>query len=52
LLLLVEEGYRSIRDERVQEARRRRAAIARTSGSLTGMYEPDYLERLRSDWIE
>jgi hypothetical protein len=25
-------------------------AIARTSGSLTGAFEPGYLERLREDW--
>ncbi len=52
LLLLVDEGYRCIRQERDQEAQRRRAAIERTSGSLTGMYEPDYLKRLRSEWAE
>jgi hypothetical protein len=52
LLLLVDEGYRCIRDERAQEAQRRRAAIARTSGSLTGIYDPDYRDRLRSEWAE
>jgi hypothetical protein len=52
LLLLVDEGYRCIRQERDRETQRRRVAIERTSGSLTGMYEPDYLERLRSEWAE
>jgi hypothetical protein len=31
-------------------AGRRREAIRRTSGALTGVFEPDYLERLRDDW--
>lgn len=29
---------------------RRRAAIARTAGSLPGVYEPGDLERLRDEW--
>lgn len=34
------------------EARRqrRRTAIAELSGSLTGVYEPGYLDVLRQDW--
>ena len=36
--------------ERDEGAARRREAIQRTSGALTGAYEPDYLERLRHDW--
>ena len=31
-------------------AERRRAAIEKTAGSLTGMYEPGELERLRDEW--
>jgi len=36
------------------EARRqrRRTAIAELSGSLTGVYEPGYLDALRQDWPE
>jgi len=39
-----------IERDRAEEAERRRAAILRTSGALTGVYEPGYLERLRDDW--
>jgi bifunctional DNA-binding transcriptional regulator/antitoxin component of YhaV-PrlF toxin-antitoxin module len=28
----------------------RRRAIEETAGSLTGIYEPGYLERLRDEW--
>ncbi|MGH3031545.1 MAG: AbrB/MazE/SpoVT family DNA-binding domain-containing protein [Gaiellaceae bacterium] len=31
-------------------AERRRAAIERTAGSLTGAYPAGYLEKLRSEW--
>ena len=36
------------------EARRqrRRTAIAELSGSLTGVYEPGYLDAVRHDWPE
>jgi hypothetical protein len=30
----------------------RRAAIRAASGSMTGVYEPGYLERLRDEWPE
>lgn len=52
LLRLVEEGYRALREERHQHAEHRRAAIARTAGMLTGVYESDYLARLRDEWPE
>ena len=32
------------------EASERRAAAAETAGALSGVYEPDELERLRKDW--
>lgn len=50
LLRLVEQGRNVIERERDEKAARRREAIRRTSGTLTGAYEPDYLERLRDDW--
>lgn len=34
------------------EAATRRDAIDATAGALTGLYEPDELERLREDWPE
>ena len=50
LLRLVEQGRGAIERERDAATKRRRDAIRRTSGALTGMYEPGYLERLRDDW--
>jgi hypothetical protein len=50
LLRLVDEGRTVIERERADEAGRRVVAIRRVSGSLTGAYEPGYLERLRDDW--
>ncbi|MEA2280204.1 MAG: hypothetical protein QOK21_811 [Solirubrobacteraceae bacterium] len=50
LLRLVEEGRDAIAREQADEVTRRREAILRTSGSLTGVFEPGYLERLREDW--
>jgi hypothetical protein len=32
------------------EATDRREAIAKTAGSLTGVYRPGYLEKLRDEW--
>lgn len=50
LLRLVEEGREAIAREHADEVTRRREAILRTSGSLTGVFESGYLERLREDW--
>jgi hypothetical protein len=50
LLRLVEEGRCVLDRERGEASARRRDAVHRTSGALTGAYEPDYLERLRDDW--
>jgi hypothetical protein len=50
LLRLVEQGRSVIERERDEQAERRRDAIRRTSGALTGVYEADHLERLRDDW--
>jgi hypothetical protein len=50
LLRLVEQGREVIDRDRDEETARRRAAIRRTSGALTGAYEPRELKRLRDDW--
>jgi hypothetical protein len=50
LLRLVAMGRDAIERDRAEEIERRRAAIRRTSGALTGAFEPGYLERLRDDW--
>ncbi|MEJ3745790.1 hypothetical protein WEI85_21170 [Actinomycetes bacterium KLBMP 9797] len=52
LLHLVEEGYRALREERRQQVDRRRAAVRRTSGALSGVYPDGYLDRLRDEWPE
>jgi hypothetical protein len=50
LLRLVEEGREVIDRDRGDELARRRDAVRRTSGALTGAYEQGELERLRDDW--
>jgi hypothetical protein len=50
LLRLVEQGHEVIENRRADAVVRRREAIRRTSGALTGAYEADYLDRLRDDW--
>lgn len=52
LLRLVEAGNQVVAasGERMKEAQR--AAITRTSGTLTGAFSQDYLKRLREDWPE
>lgn len=52
LLRLVEEGYRALREEQRQHTEQRRQAIEATGGVLTGVYEDDYLARLRDEWPE
>jgi len=50
LLRLVEQGREVLDREHGEATARRRDAVRRTSGALTGAYEPGYLERLRDDW--
>jgi hypothetical protein len=50
LLRLVEQGRDVLDREHAEATARRREAVQRTSGALTGAYEPGYLERLRDDW--
>jgi hypothetical protein len=52
LLRLLREGHRAIARERDDESRRRREAVSRTSGALTGAYPDEYLRDLRRDWPE
>lgn len=52
LLRLVEEGHRSIMEERLRAHIERHRAVEETSGALTGCYETGYLDRLRADWPE
>lgn len=48
LLRLVAAGS-EVLDTEVEDRLR---AIRETAGLFTGLYEPDYLERLREDWPE
>jgi hypothetical protein len=50
LLRLVEAGRHTVAQQRAEEIDARRDAIRRTSGSLTGSFDPGYLERVRDDW--
>jgi hypothetical protein len=50
LLRLVEQGREVLDRERGEATARRRSGVRRTSGALTGAYEPGYLEHLRDDW--
>jgi len=52
LLRLMEEGHRAINDRDGSIAHARRAAVARTSGALTGVNGAEYLKDLRADWPE
>jgi len=49
---VVQAGQRAISEERGRELARRRAAIERTAGALTGVYPPGNLAQLRNDWPE
>jgi hypothetical protein len=50
LLRLVEAGERAINSEHELDLARRRAAVERTAGALTGVYAPGSLEQLRDEW--
>lgn len=52
LLHLVEAGRRAIAEEDRQIVEERRTVIQVNAGAGTGLYEPDYLDRLRQDWPE
>ena len=50
MLRLLNEGYRALGEAAGEVAAERREALRRTSGVLTGVYGPGYLEELRQDW--
>jgi hypothetical protein len=52
LVRLAEEGHRVVRAQGDAEAARRRAAVGRTRGAVSGAYGEGYLRRLRGDWPE
>lgn len=50
LLRLVEAGHEAVTEGDKADIERRREAIRRTSGALTGAYPAGYLDDLRGDW--
>lgn len=50
LLRLVDEGHRALARGQERRTRARRQAVARTSGVLSQLYGPGYLEELKRDW--
>lgn len=50
LVRLAEEGHDVLLGTVSENAAARRAVIERTSGAMTGLYEPGYLEALRQEW--
>ena len=52
LVQLALEGHRAAEHRREKRHQQRLDAVRTHSGSLTGVYPPDYLENLREDWPE
>ena len=50
LLRLVDAGQRAIGEDGERERAHRRAAVDRTHGQFSGVYGPEYLDRLRDEW--
>ena len=50
LVRLAMEGARADAREQDDRHRRRLSALQAHSGAATGIYGPDYLERLRQEW--
>lgn len=49
---LVAAGHLAVSAHHDREVTARRAAVHRTAGALTGIYEPGELAELRQDWPE
>jgi hypothetical protein len=47
---LVQAGHASLRGSQRATIDQRLEQLDRAAGSLTGLYDPDYLHRLREDW--
>lgn len=52
LLRLIAEGVSALRSADEQRIAERRAALQRTAGSATDLFDVGYLDRLRGDWPE
>ena len=52
VLRLFRAGADAVEAQQAERHAARRAAVDFSSGSLDIAYEPDYLERLRSEWPE
>jgi hypothetical protein len=52
VLHLLNEGHRALVEADARVLAGRLEALARTSGLLTGVYDTDYLSRLREEWPE
>ncbi|SDP70198.1 hypothetical protein SAMN04487905_107184 [Actinopolyspora xinjiangensis] len=50
LLRLITEGHHALRRTDAEITVKRRAAIERQRGALTGAYDEGYLAELREDW--
>ena len=50
LVKLIEAGHRALSERDERQVTRRKEALARTRGVLTGVYGPGYLEEMRGDW--
>jgi hypothetical protein len=47
---LIQTGRRAIQDSRDTSVEQRLANFDQAAGSLAGLYEPGYLDKLREDW--
>lgn len=47
---LIHAGQEAVSADRHELFESRRHAIERTAGTLTGVYGPGYLQRIREDW--